>query len=128
MRQVMSGFGWLGLVLLGCSACARVQVYAGPRLSRDEVGVIAGDPTVTAGLPLTAVLRKVDNRVIAWNVTHAEVLPGEHLVLVDCRLRDSTVRFELPVTVLAGYRYHVVATPSPGNHSCAEVTWRESRH
>jgi hypothetical protein len=127
MRQVMSGFGWAALVLLGCSACTRLQVYAGPRLSRAEVGVIAGDPTVTAGLPLTAVLRKVDNRVIAWNVTQAEVLPGEHLVLVDCRLGDSTVRFELPVTVVAGYRYQAIATPRPGNHRCAEVTWRESR-
>lgn len=109
-----------------CSGCATVQLYDGPRLSSTEVARISGDPSITAGLPVTVVLREVDD--VALNVGQAsvEVLPGKHRVLVDCRISDAdnkrTSRHSIDAEVSAGRHYKLVAETGPGLRECTQVT------
>jgi len=114
------------LVLAVVSACARLQLYEGPEQSRSEVARIIADPKINAGLPMVAVLREVDDRVINWNVNTVDVLPGEHRLLVDCEIGSSTTRFEIKVKAIAGYRYRTQIEVAPGNHVCQNVTLVES--
>lgn len=118
---------WVLITVICLGGCARLVGYEGVQRSQEEVAVIIGDPKINAGLPMAAVLRKVDDRVISWRVNTVEVLPGEHTVLVDCRMGSSTVRFNLSVNAVAGYRYHTEVTASPGNQSCLNVRLHESR-
>jgi hypothetical protein len=117
----------VGIVLLvSLCGCAREQIYPGPRLAKEEVASIVGDPKINAGLPMAAVLRKVDDVVIGWNINTVDVMPGDHEVLVDCRMQANTQRFRITVHALGGYRYQAQAQASPGNHYCESVTMVES--
>ena len=73
------------------------QTYEGPRLDRDEVAHISGDLRVTAGAPITVVLRRVDEQVLNLGQSAVDVLPGKHTLLVDCRIQEtgSVSRFSL---------------------------------
>jgi hypothetical protein len=117
---------WLAVLALlaACSGCATVQLYDGPRRTSEEVARISGDPAINAGLPVTVVLREVDN--VALNVGQAavEVLPGKHSLLVDCRIADTkrTDRHSIDAEVSAGRQYKLVAETGPGLRECTQVT------
>jgi hypothetical protein len=105
-----------------------VQLYDGPRLSLQEVARISGDPSITAGLPITVVLREVDDVALNVSQTTVEVLPGKHRLLVDCRIADAdrknTTRHSLDAEVSAGRLYKLVAETGPGLRECTQVTLR----
>ena len=109
-------------VLVG--GCMSVQLYDGPKRERDEVARISGDPVVTAGSPVTVVLRQVDDRDIGVAQTSVEVLEGKHTLLVDCRIAEtkSTSRLLLEVEVFGGRHYRLRATTGPALRECTDVT------
>lgn len=110
------------LALLGTAGCRTAQSYAGERRTLDQVAVITGD-TPLNGAPLAVLLRKVDRRELGFSERRAEVLPGKHTLLVDCRIREtsSTSRHTLEVEVEAGGRYHLAADAAKGLRSCEGV-------
>ncbi len=110
------------LAALSCTGCRTAQSYAGERLPSDEVARISGDLPVN-GAPLAVILRKVDRRELGFSESSAEVLPGKHSLLVDCRIREtsSTSRYSLDVEVEAGRRYRLVADAAKGLRSCVDV-------
>lgn len=100
------------------------QLYDGPRRDRDEVARISGDPVVTAGSPITVVLRQVDDREIGLTQTSVEVLEGRHSVLVDCRIAEtkSVSRHSLDVEVFGGRHYRLRPQTGPGLRECTGVS------
>jgi hypothetical protein len=111
-----------------CSGCLSAQLYDGPKLPRDEVARISGDPLITAGSPITAVLRKVDDRELGLGRTSVEVLPGPHTLLVDCRIAEtqSTSRHSVEVEVAAGRHYRLRPEADPGLRACSGVSVEET--
>jgi hypothetical protein len=121
----VAGYWRLGiamLALLGAAGCRTAQSYAGARLTLDQVAIITGD-TPLNGAPLAVLLRKVDRRELSFSERSAEVLPGKHTLLVDCRIREtsSTSRHTLEVELEAGGRYRLTAEAAKGLRSCVEV-------
>lgn len=112
-----------GLALLILAGCGTERAYVGPDRSSADVGLIVGSPAVTAGLPIKAVIRMIDGRVVRWGNSRVSVLPGAHDVLVDCVMPGhSTVRFPMTLDVYAGHRYVLRPQSAPGNRTCAAVT------
>ena len=105
------------------AGCATVNMYEGPRRAAAEIALIRGDPRVSAGLPLAAVIRKLDARAAGLAETRFALEPGRHELLVDCLVAAArtTTRFELTVEVQAGGRYALVADAAPGNQRCGAV-------
>jgi len=98
---------------------ARNAVLVGSALL---AGLSCGDLSVN-GAPLAVILRKVDRRELGFSESSAEVLPGKHSLLVDCRIREtsSTSRHSLDVEVEAGRRYRLVADSAKGLRGCVDV-------
>lgn len=119
-------FGRFCLVIaaLSCGGCMSAQLYDGPKRDRDEVARISGDPVVTAGSPITVVLRQVDDREIGLTQTSVEVLEGRHSVLVDCRIAEtkSVSRHSLDVEVFGGRHYRLRPQTGPGLRECTGVS------
>jgi hypothetical protein len=109
--------------LAALAGCATQRAYPGPARPKAEVARIVGSPALNAGLPIEAVIRKVDSTVIGVVYSHVQVLPGPHTILVDCLMsaEHTTVRFALELTAEAGERYVLVPESAPGNRSCGEV-------
>jgi hypothetical protein len=105
------------------AGCMTVQSYDGERRERDEVARISGDLRVTAGAPVTVILRQVDGRTLSIGENAVEVLPGAHSLLVDCRIAEtgSVSRHAIDADVGAGRRYRLVAETSPGLRECTAV-------
>jgi hypothetical protein len=99
------------------------QSYEGPKLPPDEVAHISGDLRVTAGAPLSVILRKVDAHALGVSESGVDVLPGRHTLLADCLIREtsSTTRQSIDVEVDAGRRYKLVAEVAPGLRECASL-------
>lgn len=117
---------WRAIALVGCGllqGCMTLQGYDGERRSVEELAHISGDPRVTAGSPVTAVLRQVDRLPLSVGQSSVDVLPGEHRLLVDCRVAEteSVSRHALDVDVGAGRRYKLVADTAPGLRGCSAV-------
>lgn len=115
------GCAVLAAVLVG--GCMSVQLYEGPKRDRNEVARISGDPVVTAGSPVTVVLRQVDGQDIAVTQTTVEVLEGQHKLLVDCRIAEtkSVSRHVLEVEVFGGRNYRLRADTGPALRECTGV-------
>ena len=113
------------LVLLALGGCATARVYEGSHPASD-LGRIEGDPALNAGLPIAAIIRKVDSTPIGVAYSRVWVLPGTHAVLVDCLVPSAhtTTRFELNIEVEAGERYVLVPESATGNRNCSEVRIR----
>lgn len=111
-----------GLLAL-LAGCAAQPAYEGERRTRDEVAVVRGDPPVSAGLPVSVRLRKVDARVLKATDWRVELLPGPHVLLVDCVTLQPprTQRFEVPVSVEPGGHYRLVADVGTVNDGCLAV-------
>ena len=113
---------WICLAV-GMAGCGTERAYEGPDRSSAEQALIIGDPQVTSGLPIKAVIRKVDAQVPRFGYSSVAVLPGKHEVLVDCVMANhSAVRFPLIIEAEAGRRYVLRAQTTPGNRTCADVT------
>jgi hypothetical protein len=107
-----------------CGGCFSTQLYDGAKRDRNEVARISGDPVITAGSPITVVLRRVDEHDIGIAQTSVEVLEGEHDLLVDCRLAEnkSVARHALKVNVYGGRSYRLRPETGPGLRECISVT------
>lgn len=110
-----------------CSGCMTAQVYDGAKRAGDEVARISGDPPITAGAPLTVVLRMVDGKKLNVGQTSVDVLPGTHSLLADCRIAETkrTTRHAIDVEVSAGRRYKLLGETGPGLRECTSVTLDE---
>ena len=108
---------------LGLAGCMTNQAYDGPKLARDEVAHISGDLRFTAGVPVSALLRQVDGRTLGLTENSVDLEPGQHTLLVDCKVQESgnTTRHTLEVEVFAGERYRLVAETGPGLRECTSV-------
>lgn len=104
--------------------CMSVRLYDGPKRDRDEVARISGDPVITAGSPVTVVLRQVDGHDIGVTQTTVEVLEGKHDLLVDCRIAETSAvsRHSLDVEVFGGRKYRLRAETGPALRECTSVT------
>jgi hypothetical protein len=108
---------------LALCACAAGRAYEGPKRDSDELAHIIGDPRITAGSPVTVILRKVDGYELRLNERSVDVLPGKHTLVVDCRIAEtgSISRFSIDAEVYEGASYRLVAETGPALRSCAEV-------
>ena len=108
---------------LGLAGSMTNQAYDGPKLARDEVAHISGDLRFTAGVPVSALLRQVDGRTLGLTENSVDLEPGQHTLLVDCKVQESgnTTRHTLEVEVYAGERYRLVAETGPGLRECTSV-------
>jgi hypothetical protein len=111
-------------IAIACGGCMSAQLYDGPKRDPDEVARISGDPIVTAGSPISVILRQVDGRDIGLTQTSVELLEGEHSLLVDCRIAEtkSTSRHALKVEVFGGRRYRLRAESGAGLRGCSGVS------
>jgi hypothetical protein len=111
----------LGLALVGC---ATGKSYEGAKLPADEVGRIIGDYRFTAGVPVSAILLKVDDYEVPLSQHAVDVIPGKHTILVDCRVAEtrSVSRFTLEAEIYEGERYRLVPQTGPAMRSCSAVT------
>src|SRR5262245_20181458 len=102
-------FWALAVPALLCVGCTTVRLYDGPRRAADEVAVISGDYAVTAGAPVSVILRKVNGQDLSVSQSSVEVLPGAHTLLVDCRIAEtsSVTRLSIDVEVSAGRHYRL---------------------
>jgi hypothetical protein len=110
-------------VSLVLCACAAGRAYEGPDRDSDELARIVGDPRITAGSPVTVILRKVDDYELGLNERSVDVLPGKHTLVVDCRIAEtgSISRFSIDAEVYEGVSYRLVAETGPALRSCSEV-------
>lgn len=125
MKSVRLPIGSSALAITALLACGcSVQLYDGPKRERDEVARITGDPVVTAGSPVTVVLRQVDDRDISLTQTTVELLEGKHNLLVDCRIAETKAvsRHALEVEVFGGRKYRLRAETGPALRECTGVT------
>ena len=126
MKSVKQPVSWSALAIAAVSVggCMSVQLYDGPKRARDEVARITGDPVVTAGSPVTVILRQVDGHDIGVTQTSVEVLEGKHNLLVDCRIAETKggSRHSLDVEVYGGRDYRLRAETGPALRECTGVT------
>lgn len=115
--------GLLAMSAVLASGCS-VQLYDGVKRGKGEVARITGDPVVTAGSPVTVILRQVDERDIGLTQTSVEVLEGKHSLLVDCRIAEtkSVSRHAMEVEVFGGRKYRLRAETGPALRECTGVT------
>jgi hypothetical protein len=113
----------VAFALAMCGGCMTARTYEGPQREADDVAHITGDFRVTAGAPVSAILRQVDERTLGVGERSVEVLPGMHRLLVDCRIAEteSISRHVLDVDVFAGRRYKLIAQLAPGLRECTDV-------
>jgi hypothetical protein len=109
------------------AGCATERVYPGPARPSAEIALIVGDPSINAGLPLVAVIRKVDEHKVSFVYSRVTVTPGNHALLIDCVMSaaHTTTRFVIDADVAAGRRYLLVADSAPGNQRCGAVRLEE---
>jgi len=107
-----------------CVGCMTQQAYDGPKRPSDEVAHISGDLRITAGAPLSVLLRKVDEYTLSVGESGVDVLPGKHTLLADCLIREtsSTTRQSIDVEVGAGQHYKLVAETGPGLRECTSIS------
>lgn len=106
-----------------CAGCMTQQGYEGEKRPPDEVAHISGDLRITAGVPLSVILRKVDDHTLGVNESGIDVLPGHHTLLADCLIRETgtTTRQSIEVEVGAGQHYKLVAETGPGLRECTSI-------
>jgi hypothetical protein len=111
------------LAALLLAGCATKRLYDGPRRADDEVARIDGSPAFNAGLPIAALIRKVDSSPISAGYSHVSVPPGPHTLLVDCLVYEAhtTTRFDLDIDAESGSHYRLVPVSAPGNQRCDSV-------
>lgn len=107
--------------LAGCATYAGYDGSAGAATGKPAT--ISADLRISAGLPMTVTIRKVDDRTVGPQYSRVAVAEGTHRLLVDCTFAATrtTTRHELEVEVEPGGSYRLVAESAPGNQRCGEV-------
>lgn len=123
-RSILLAPPVIALVAATLVACGSLRAYEGERLAAGEGAVVRADPSISAGLPVEVILRKVDDFEVPVNRTSVELRPGQHRFVVDCRVREAGVvtRFVLDAEVMAGGSYRLVADAS--SRGCQSVELR----
>lgn len=123
LRSMAPVMASMTLLLMSLGGCTTARGYEGGQRAADEVAHISGDFRVTAGAPVSVILRQVDERVLSAGERSVDVLPGEHRLLVDCRIAEtgSVSRHAIDVDVLPGRRYKLRAELAPGLRECTAV-------
>jgi hypothetical protein len=105
------------------SGCMSVRAYEGPRREQRELAHIVGSMHISAGEPVSIILRRIDDIDLGWGDRGADALPGTHNLLIDCTVTESkhTSRHHLDVELYAGVKYRLVADTGRGNRECTEV-------
>ncbi len=105
------------------AGCATQRLYDGPPLPADERAIVQADPVVSAGLPVQLRLRLVDGREVGLMASKAELPPGAHALLVDCRVAESgsVRRFTVEAELEPGGHYRLVAQASARNCEAVEL-------
>jgi uncharacterized lipoprotein len=108
-RRILQAAALAGALCL--SGCGTLRAYDGERLAADDYAVVRADPSVSAGLPVQVILRKVDDYDVPVTRTAVELRPGSHSFLVDCRVPEAgeVTRFAITAEVAPGGRYRLVA-------------------
>jgi hypothetical protein len=103
--------------------CATERAYEGPPLAKEVAAVVRADPVVSAGLPVQVRIRRVDDRDVGLSASRVELPPGEHAIVVDCRVAESGSlrRFTVEATLDAGGRYRLVANTTARNCESVEL-------
>jgi hypothetical protein len=109
--------------MLGLGGCMTLQSYDGARRPSDEVARVSGDLRISAGAPVSVILRQVDGQTLGAGDSSVEVLPGEHTLLVDCRIAEtnSISRHSIEAELIAGRHYRFEAETGPGMRECVDV-------
>jgi hypothetical protein len=122
-RELPTPIVIVSLISVLATGCQSLRAYDGPERESRELAHIAGDLRITAGAPLSIILRRVDNETLGLRYSGVDVLPGTHTLLIDCTVTESkqTSRHHLDVDVDAGVKYRLVANTGPGNRQCVDV-------
>ena len=124
MSALLREHAWTcaGLLLL-CSGCASLQGYDGAKRPGEEVARISGDLRVTAGSPVSVLLRQVDGHTLNLSENGVDVLPGTHTLLVDCLIKETsrTSRYSIEADVSAGRHYKLRPQTAAGMRECSGV-------
>lgn len=127
MNAVCLRFGAVSTALLCLTACGSLRAYDRAELG-DMPAHIKGDYRVSAGTPVKVLLRSVDDKPLEFWQNSADVLAGEHRLLIDCNVTEGQhlSRHELNVSLNSGvtYRLKANATPQAG---CTDVYMEETR-
>jgi hypothetical protein len=117
----------MGAALLS-AGCVSLQGYEGAKRPSDEVARISGDLRVTAGSPISVLLRQVDGHTLNLSENGVDVLPGKHTLLVDCIIRETsrTSRYSIEAEVFSGRHYRLRAETGPGMRECTAVNVEDS--
>jgi hypothetical protein len=110
----------IGVALAGC-ATLRLPDPQGMGTAR-----VSGDPAISAGLPVQALLRQVDGRHVDMRYSSIEVPAGHHALLVDCRVAETgaTSRHALDVELESGVSYRLVAVATAQRCEAVELQSR----
>lgn len=124
LRRFLSACLGCAAVAAGNAGCGSLQAYEGTRLPAGERAVVRADPSLSAGLPVEVILRKVDGYEVPVSRSAVELAPGSHRFVVDCRVPEAGVvtRFVIDAEVEAGGSYRLVADAS--SRGCREVVLR----
>lgn len=111
------------LAALAMAGCMTQKAYEGEKLPADQLAHITGDLRVTAGAPMSLILRQVDGKTLSAAQNAVDVMPGKHQLLVDCQIAETKAvsRHAIAVEVYAGERYRLVAQTAPGLRGCSAV-------
>jgi hypothetical protein len=122
-RSLLASLG-CAILSAGAAGCGNLQAYEGARLPAGERAVVHADPSLSAGLPVEVILRKVDGYEVPVSKSSVELPPGEHRFVVDCRVPEAGVvtRFVIDAEVEAGGSYRLVADATA--RGCREVVLR----
>jgi len=106
------------------AGCGSLQAYEGARLPAGERALVHADLSLSAGLPVEVILRKVDGYEVPVSKSTVELPPGSHRFVVDCRVPEAGVvtRFVIDAEVEAGGSYRLVADATA--RGCREVVLR----
>lgn len=123
MMRALRTIAGFALVTVALQGCMTAQAYKGPRLSRSEVAHIVGDMQFNSGAPITVVLRQVDDQALSIGQSSIDVLPGQHRLLVDCRIQETNTltRHEIEQEFFAGRTYRLVPESGTGLRECTAV-------
>jgi hypothetical protein len=106
------------------AGCATYHAYDGAQRSRAELALIEGSAKFRSEVPVALVIRSVDGREVDLRYASVAVLPGTHVIVVDCQVggtAGSTSRHGVKIDVPAGSRHRLLAQMAPGNRSCESV-------
>ncbi len=109
---------FVALIISGC-ATYRLSGVPGTVAAR-----VTADPVISAGLPVRVVLRQVDGRPVDLRYSSADLPPGRHEFLVDCRVAESgsDSRHVVTAELEPGGRYRFVGVAT--SRRCETVELR----